>query len=173
VLGTSSEASALQPVDAFVRAARQANPANRQAAALEAQRTAEAQVATGRLYPAISATGTYTRNQYQIALTLPGSTQSITIQPQNQLDGALTLSVPVVDFGAFERRGAAKAAAEAAAAGGRATTFEVERRQLDVIQAEQDSFHAEVARIQADTDLAYARAALHPCGGHLSGVRPQ
>jgi outer membrane protein TolC len=32
--------------------------------------------------------------------------------------------------------------------------------QLDVLQAEQDLFKAEVARIQADADLAYARAAL-------------
>jgi outer membrane protein TolC len=124
----ASKAFALQPIDAFVQSARRANPDNREAAAVEVQRDAEADVATGRLYPAFTATGTYTRNQYEIVIALPGSTQSLTLQPQNQLDGALTLSVPIVDLGALARRGAAKAAAEAATAGGRATEFEVERR---------------------------------------------
>ena len=32
--------------------------------------------------------------------------------------------------------------------------------QLDVLQARQDAFDADVARIQADADLAYARVAL-------------
>ncbi len=32
--------------------------------------------------------------------------------------------------------------------------------QLDVLQARQDAFSADVARIQADADLAYARVAL-------------
>src|SRR5262249_48622576 len=99
---------------------------------VEAQREAEADVATGRLYPTFAATGTYTRNQYEIVITLPGTTQSITLQPQNQLDGALTLSVPVVDLGALARRGAAKAAADAATLVRRATTFEVERRVVQI-----------------------------------------
>jgi outer membrane protein len=39
--------------------------------------------------------------------------------------------------------------------------------QLDVLQARQDAFAADVARIQADADLAYARAALRIDSGRL------
>ncbi|HEY2734562.1 MAG TPA: TolC family protein, partial [Polyangiales bacterium] len=40
--------------------------------------------------------------------------------------------------------------------------------QLDVLQAQQDAFRAEVSRIQADTDLAYARAALRTSAGRFA-----
>jgi outer membrane protein TolC len=39
--------------------------------------------------------------------------------------------------------------------------------QLEVVQAQQDAFRADVARIQADTDLAYARAALRASSGQF------
>jgi outer membrane protein TolC len=39
--------------------------------------------------------------------------------------------------------------------------------QLDVLQARQDAFSADVARIQADADLAYARLALRLDAGQL------
>ncbi len=44
--------------------------------------------------------------------------------------------------------------------------------QLDVLQAEQDRFKAEVARIQADADLAYARAALRLNARGPEGMKP-
>jgi outer membrane protein TolC len=43
--------------------------------------------------------------------------------------------------------------------------------QLDVLQARQDAFSADVARIQADADLAYARVALRLDAGKLDGVK--
>lgn len=42
--------------------------------------------------------------------------------------------------------------------------------QLDVLQARQDAFAADVARIQADADLAYARTALRLDAGQLQGM---
>ena len=39
--------------------------------------------------------------------------------------------------------------------------------QLDVLQARQDAFAADVARIQADADLAYARLALRLDAGQF------
>jgi outer membrane protein TolC len=42
--------------------------------------------------------------------------------------------------------------------------------QLDVLQARQDAFAADVARIQADADLAYARTALRIDSGRYSGA---
>jgi outer membrane protein TolC len=44
--------------------------------------------------------------------------------------------------------------------------------QLDVLQAEQDLFKAEVARIQADADLVYARAALRLDAAGPEGMKP-
>ena len=41
--------------------------------------------------------------------------------------------------------------------------------QLDVLQAQQDLFRADVARIQAEADLAYARASLRLDSGHPIG----
>jgi outer membrane protein TolC len=40
--------------------------------------------------------------------------------------------------------------------------------QLDVLQARQEAFAADIARIQADADLAYARIALRLDAGKLS-----
>jgi outer membrane protein len=45
--------------------------------------------------------------------------------------------------------------------------------QLEVVQAQQEAFRAEVSRIQADTDLAYARAALRASSGQSrEGSKP-
>jgi outer membrane protein len=45
--------------------------------------------------------------------------------------------------------------------------------QLDIIQAQQDAFRSDVARIQADTELAYARLALRTSSGTaLQGTQP-
>jgi outer membrane protein TolC len=43
--------------------------------------------------------------------------------------------------------------------------------QLDVLQARQDAFSADVARIQADADLAYARLALRLDAGQLDAAK--
>jgi outer membrane protein TolC len=43
--------------------------------------------------------------------------------------------------------------------------------QLDVLQARQDAFAADVARIQADSDLAYARTALRIDSGRFQGAK--
>lgn len=121
---------ALQPLDAFITAARRANYGNREAEATATQREAETQVAKGALYPVFSAAGTYTRNQYEVGLVLPedlgGTGEKLIIQPQNQLDGTLTLRIPVIDVAAWRRVSAAKASAQASAASRLATEQDVE-----------------------------------------------
>jgi outer membrane protein TolC len=63
---------------------------------------------------------------------------------------------------------AARAESQAAA---RAATLSVDRysagatTQLDVTQAQRDAFLASASQIQADSDLAYARAALRLAAG--------
>jgi outer membrane protein TolC len=138
VLGTGN-AFALQPLESFVGAARRQNPSNLEARALAEQSDAEADVATARLLPSAAATATYTRNEFEVKLALPtslgGTGQSLTIQPQNQLDGAATLSVPLVDVAAWARRSAARVAATAAASRERATSLDVEKRVVSAYAA--------------------------------------
>jgi outer membrane protein TolC len=131
-LGWAVTASALQPLDVFVAHAHSSNPDVRVARATAEQRAAEASVTSGRLLPSFTASGTYTRNQYEVSLTLPVSLDpnggAITIQPQNQLDASLVLSVPVIDIGAWDRRAAAAAARDAAEQDAAAADVDVERR---------------------------------------------
>jgi outer membrane protein TolC len=126
-----ARAFALQPVEKFLEAARHANHDNRESAASTTQRVAEVDVAKGRLYPSFSAAGTYTRNQYEVSLVLPaelggGNGEKLIIQPQNQLDGTLTINLPVVDIGAWRRVSAANATANAAQANQKAIQQDVE-----------------------------------------------
>src|SRR5271154_1865801 len=68
-------AFALQPVTEFLERAKTWNPQNRAAQATTAQRDAEVAVSTGSLLPNFSATGTYTRNEYEVttAALIPAS----------------------------------------------------------------------------------------------------
>jgi outer membrane protein TolC len=108
-------ALALQPVSEFLEHARTWNPENRTAHAISAQRDAEIGVSTGSLLPSLSASGTYTRNEYEVttAALVPGSlppgTPNIVIQPQNQLDANVILTVPIINIANWDRRAAAKA----------------------------------------------------------------
>lgn len=126
VCGLSARSSlALQSVDDFLAHAKTWNPQNRAAHATTARRAAEVGVSTGDLLPNFSATGTYTRNQYEVSTNslfpvgMTGaaggfSIPAIVIQPQNQLDATLVLNVPIIDVGTWDRRTAAKASLEGA-----------------------------------------------------------
>jgi outer membrane protein len=104
-------AFALQPVTEFLEHARTWNPQNRAAHATAVQRDEEVAVSTGSLLPSLSAQGTYTRNQYEVAP--PGFG---VIQPQNQLDANVTLTVPLINIANWDRRAAAKASLSGARA---------------------------------------------------------
>ena len=127
---TSSRAHALQPLEAFLQAAKRVNHDNREAAATTEQRKAEIDVAEGRLYPAFNANGSYTRNQYEVALDFAPDPKAapthLVIQPRNQVDGNLTLSVPLIDVAAWKRLSAAKANASVSELNERATELDVE-----------------------------------------------
>lgn len=108
-------AFALQPVTEFLEHARTWNPQNRAARATTASTDAQVSVSTGSLLPNFSASGTYTRNEYEVttaALTggaaIPGIPNTV-IQPQNQLDANLTLNIPIINVGNWDRRAVAKA----------------------------------------------------------------
>ncbi len=120
-------ALALQPVTEFLLHAKSSNPQNRAAHATTAQRDAEVSISTGNLLPNIAATGIYTRNEYEVttAALLGGSSPTagagpsvpvIVIQPQNQLDANVILTVPLINIANWDRRAAAASTLAAAQA---------------------------------------------------------
>ena len=176
LLGVGSRASALQPVTTFLRAAKQHNHDTREVAATDLQRQAEVDVARGRLYPVFSASGSYTRNQYEVAIALPTSMgmdmaaaepTRVVIQPQNQLDGNLSLSLPLFDLAAIQRLGAAEAGAEASAISRRATDLDVEnqvfRAYYQLLGQEAVLTAAKSARELAQANLSLGQYKLPGC----------
>ena len=118
-------AHALQPVAEFLAHAKSWNPKNRAARATTAQRSAELEISTGALLPNLSATGMYTRNQYEVttaalipAGSLPAgiSFPNTVIQPQDQWDANVILNVPIINVSNWDRRSVSKADLEMARA---------------------------------------------------------
>jgi outer membrane protein TolC len=71
----------------------------------------------------------YTKNQYEAVATIPlgnGQTKTATITPEYQRDAVFTVSVPLVDVGAWQRIRAANRTTEAADARATATLRDVE-----------------------------------------------
>ncbi len=127
----AGRAGALQPLDEFLRGARDASPDNAEARATGRQRGAEADAALGLTLPRLSLQGRYTRNQDETVLALPGpngTTSTVTITPRNQWDGTAALDVPLIDLARFAGVGAARAGARAAEAERAATALRVEAR---------------------------------------------
>jgi outer membrane protein TolC len=127
-------ALALQPVTEFLEHARTWNPDNRAAHAVSLQRDAEIGVSTGSLLPSLSASGTYTRNEYEVTTAslipagIPGLNIAPTvIQPQNQLDANVILTVPIINIANWDRRAAAKATFAGARADEANTELTVEK----------------------------------------------
>ena len=127
VLLAPREAFALQPLSDFVRSARTRNFDAREQAAVVAQRHNEASQAWLKLAPVVTASGSYTHNEYPAVATIPigspalGQTESVTIMAQNQLDATFSATFPIVDIGAWERIGGARRTATAARAQANAT----------------------------------------------------
>lgn len=120
---------ALQPLAEFAAGAREQNPAALEARANLRERGAEADVALGRVLPGISFDGQYARNQYSSEIdlgALGGPNRTIVLLPKNQWNGTATATVPLVDLANFQRIGAARTEAEAAARRLEATRLEVE-----------------------------------------------
>jgi outer membrane protein TolC len=130
-LVAAARATALQPLESFLRGARTAATENAESRAARREARADSDAALGRALPGVSLRGTYTRNQFETTLRLPGaggSDREVTITPRDQLDGAATLEVPLVDLSSFARIGSARTLAAAAARQEASTGLEVESR---------------------------------------------
>ncbi|HWE23505.1 MAG TPA: TolC family protein [Myxococcales bacterium] len=107
----ASPATAVQPLEVFLKAAREQNPDAQQASANLAQQKAQALVALGRQLPGVAAEATYSRNQYHVLLNIPGA-EPLETQKFNVWSGNVTLRVPLVDLANFQRISAANTNAE-------------------------------------------------------------
>lgn len=132
----AAPAGATQPLDAFLERAKTQSFDAREASATESQRSSEADAALGRLTPAFTARGVYTRNQYEVAAEfpiatdasgMPTATRRLVITPLNQLDAFLQLDVPIIDLASYHRYKAARALAASAAEQRGATNIDVSR----------------------------------------------
>jgi outer membrane protein TolC len=87
----------------------------REQGAIKTQRGWEQDAALGKILPAFTARGSYTRNQYaaQIPAGAIGNPVPITIQKQDQLAALFQLDVPIVDLANYHRYKQAKHLAEA------------------------------------------------------------
>lgn len=113
----SRPAAATQPLETFLEAARKSNYDVREQMATVEQRNWERESALGRLLPAASARGVYTRNQYAAEVPAgPISPVPITITPQNQFDVFLQVDVPLVDLANYQRLSQARHFAKASSA---------------------------------------------------------
>jgi outer membrane protein TolC len=129
-LATPFPALALQPLEAFIQSSRQHSPDNDEARANLAQQKAQADVALGRVLPGLSARGNYSRNQYKSEVSVPidpnAPPRTIIITPFDQLNGAASVNVTLIDLAAFQRVSAARTNAQAYAKQAEATGLLVE-----------------------------------------------
>jgi len=123
-------AHALQPLADFVAGGRARAADVAEAAANRDALDASADVALGRVLPGVSASGTYTRNQYDSQVTFPATgtapAVTVTITPIDQLNGAIALNVPLVNLANFWRIKSARIAKDAADKSLEATYLSVE-----------------------------------------------
>ncbi len=122
--------AAAQPrLDDFLRAGRGASLDRRERAAIADESAAAIEVARAALWPRLSATAGFTRNQHEVVVSIPtgAGTTDATITPANQLEATVQLDIPVLDLGARRRVRAARATDEASQAQTRVTGAEVDR----------------------------------------------
>jgi outer membrane protein TolC len=134
----SSSAGATQPLETFLEAARQGSFDVREQRATVEQRDWEKESVFGRLLPAASARGVYTRNQYAAEIP-PGpiAANGLTITPLDQFDAFLQLDVPLVDLSNYARYSQSKHLA-------RASQAQLEFSQNDVQRAVARAYYAYV-----------------------------
>ena len=162
---SAPSALALQPVGEFLVHAKTWNAQNRAAHATAAQRDAELGISTGALLPNLSATGTYTRNQFEVttgnlfpgglptSITIPNSV----IQPQDQFDGNVILNVPLINVANWDRRSAAKATLAGARADEENSELTIEK---NVLRSYYSLLGDEALLLSAGKNLEIARHTL-------------
>lgn len=125
MLFAPAPAFALQPLDEFLAAAKSGSPDRLEARAAAETRAAEERVAWSRLFPRLSAEASYTRNQQASIAQFPSG--SAVIVAEEQKDASFTLTVPLIDFSAWQQIAAAGDQTSAAEARAGAVALDVEQ----------------------------------------------
>src|SRR5688500_1210410 len=97
-------ASAQQPLETFLDAARTRALDVRAAEAAVDQARSQVAEARSRLLPSFVAIGRYTHNESEVAIQIPtgmGPPREAVITPSDQLDATFTLNVPLIDVPAW------------------------------------------------------------------------
>lgn len=131
----SAPAAAQQPLSTFVAAAEDHAFDAREAAEVREQARSLADEARARLLPSFTTSAGYTRNQYEVIVSIPESateTRQSTITPYDQVQAAFTLTVPILDVGAWLQLFSSESTADAAALREGASTIDVD---VQVVQA--------------------------------------
>jgi outer membrane protein TolC len=144
-------AHALQPLSEFFSASHQASTDARQAALVTVQREADEMIAASQLLPSVSASGSYTLNQFESVISIGQG--SVVIQPRHGLSGSAQLSIPLLDLASWRRKKAADRVVEAARLSQETTAIEVDRQ---VAQYYFQLIGAEALRRSYQSSLAVA-----------------
>jgi outer membrane protein TolC len=115
----------------FLTAARSASLDNREQDELVREREAAHAVDRAALWPSLSVSASYTRNQHEQVVRFPaddgGGLVEATLAPLDQLDATVQLDVPLLDVATRRRTAASQADLAASRAAARAGADEVER----------------------------------------------
>jgi outer membrane protein TolC len=161
VLSFPVPAFALQPLSEFFTAAHRASTDARQAALTTVQREADEIIAASQLLPSLTASGSYTLNQFESVISMPQG--SVVVQPRHGLSGSAQLSIPLLDLAAWRRKRAANRAVDAAHLSQAATAFDVDRQvaqyyfQLIGAEALRRSYRASLAAAEQNRSITVAK----------------
>jgi outer membrane protein len=132
LIALPSRAMALQSLQEFLAAAEEVAFDNREQRAIVEEADARTEVTRSALLPSISATGSYTRNEHEVLVTLPtgatGGTRQVTFTPYDQLEAVFTLEVPLVDASGIVRLAAARESEDATRLAAEAASRQVAAR---------------------------------------------
>jgi len=159
--GLPGAAQALEPLETFLSASESQAFDAREAALLIEQRESESNREWYGLAPSLTATGKYTRNQYEGRLRLPGTDgmpgPTKVIQARDQEELTVTANVPLIDVPRWRRIAATERSADAAHASRDVTRLSLRRavaqRYYTLVAAEALSSAALNALDAADKSL--------------------
>ncbi|MFO0680406.1 MAG: TolC family protein [Sandaracinus sp.] len=155
-LAFPAAARAQQPLSSFVEAAHDHAFDLREAIETREQSRSQVDESRARLLPSFTASAGYTRFEYAIQPQFPngsGGFTTATIQPIDQLQATFTLSVPLVDVGAWLTFFSSEATADAASDRAEASRIDVE---VAVVQAYYQLVAARAVVAQAQAAVATA-----------------
>ena len=161
VLACPVPAYALQPLSEFFAAAHRASTDARQTALVTVQREADEMIAGSQLLPSLTASGSYTLNQFESVISMPQG--SVVIQPRHGLSGSAQLSIPLLDLAAWRRKKAADRIVEAARLSQENTALDVDRQvaqyyfQLIGAEALRHSYQASLAAAEENRSITVAK----------------